>query len=583
LSHMKFIDVIKLNHELGENLTGNEYKVAVISNITINQIKEFFELSLRTEGINTKVIVGGYDSIAQDSIDFAQMQAVLVFWEAGNLVDGLHCKADVMTQDDLEALEGKIEREIDFVLRNLQNTSLVLVNRFSSLLFSSGALRNGALTRLCKRLNVILESRVGPNQVIVDLDAILAKVGLADSVDFRQYMSSKALYSLEFFREYVEAVKPAFMAATGRVKKIIVLDCDNTLWGGILGEDGASGLQMSEATQKGKAFAEVQTILRGLRKEGVLLALCSKNNPADVDHILAGHPDMILKDEDLVAKRVNWLDKATNLQELATELNLGLDSFVFIDDSLFELGLVQREMPQVKCIQVPKTLSEYPALIQRLRRDFFSLSRASEDERKTEMYREEKQRQAQVSQYNSIEEYWTSLKLQLTIQWDEQIPVARAAQLSQKTNQFNLTTRRYTEDDIQRMLADPLYTLVVFSAADHYGDYGATGMAIVREDAAHSGCAVVDSFLMSCRIIGRNIEYSFFDEFISVLHMKGIRRLRGEYFATTKNSQVAKFYDRIGFELTSDKESSRDYRILLSDYKYQNIKYIKTDGTGAIV
>ena len=573
---MKFTEILKRNRELSLKPAGNEYAIGLISNITISQLKEVLELTLREGGINADVVVGDYDAIVQDSSRFSESHAVLVFWEAVNLVEDLHGKAYLMPSEDLDALAERVVSEMDFVLRNLKSTPLVLINRFSSALFYADPLREGPLSNLCKRLNEALESKVASNQIIVDLDAVLAKVSLGASVDFRQFQSSKALYSFEFFKAYAEAVKPAFMAVTGRAKKVLALDCDNTLWGGIVGEDTYSDIQMSDATLKGNVFREVQTILRGLRKEGVLLALCSKNNPSDVDKVLSEHPDMVLKEDDLVAKRVNWQDKATNLRELATELNLGLDSFVFLDDSAFEVGLIQKELPQVKCVQVPQNLSEYPALMRELRREFLTLSKTAEDQRKTEMYRQDQRRKDQASQFKSIDEYLASLGLKLTIFWGTQIPVSRAAQMTQKTNQFNLTTRRYTEADIQRMLIDPAYTLGVFSVADRYGDYGVTGMIIIRQDKDSPGSAVIDSFLMSCRVIGRNVEYAFFDEVVHTLRAGGINNLRGEYLATDKNNQVERFYDKFGFELTFDTDKGREYKICLQNYKPQYIQYIET-------
>ena len=404
---------------------------------------------------------------------------------------------------------------------------------------------------------------------------MLAKVGHDASVDFRQFQSSKALYTIGFFKTYAEAVMPAFMAATGRAKKLLVLDCDNTLWGGIIGEDGYYGIELSDSRMRGRAFREVQTIFKGLLRDGVLLALCSKNNSTDVDQVLNEHPDMILRNDDLVAKKINWQDKVTNLRELASELNLGLDSFVFVDDSSFEVGLIQKELPQVMCIQVPQNLSEYSSVIRKLSRDFFSLDRTAEDERKTKIYQQEHLRKEQSSQFNSIDDYLTSLGLKMKITWDSHIPVSRAAQLTQKTNQFNLTTKRYTEADIHRMLSDSSYRIATFSVEDRYGDYGITGMAIIQRDKVLFSTCVIDSLLMSCRVLGRNIEYRFFDEVVKNIQSNGIEKILAVYQATAKNGQVAQLYDDLGFNLASEIDGCRNYEINLSDFKVKMIKYIE--------
>ena len=573
---MKFTQIIKRNRELQSILIGVNYKIAVLSNITINPLKEILELVLREESINADVTIGNYDAIVQDSSHFPESKAVIIFWEAGNIVDGLNNNADLLSQDEMNALSIHVEGEINLVLQNLKNTPLILINRFSSIIFETDSLRDRSLKQFCKRLNAKLEAQIGQNMVLVDLDGILARIGIHSSIDLRLFQSSKSLYSTKFLLEYAKNVKPAFMAATGHTKKVLALDCDNTLWSGILGEDGEASILMSDLTLKGKAFREVQTIIRGLRKEGVLIVLCSKNNLSDVDKVFRDHPDMILQGDDIAAKRVNWQDKATNLSELSTELNLGLDSFVFVDDSEFELGLIQKELPQVKCVLVPQNFSEYPSVIRDLKRDFFTLSRTMEDDRKTEMYQQESKRRDHSIQFNSIDEYLASLNLMLTILWDKKIPLSRVAQMTQKTNQFNLTTQRYTEADILRMLNDSDYLLSAFSTKDRYGDYGVTGMTIIQKDINTPGRAVIDNFLMSCRVIGRNVEYAFFDEIVHTLRLRGISHLQAEYLTTSKNNQVERFYDNLGFDLISKSDKSRRYQIRLCDYKRRNINYINT-------
>lgn len=574
---MKLIDILKCNRELGSQLTSDKYRIALISNIVIAQLKEILEFTLRKESINAEVTVGDYDAIVQDSVRFANFNAVIVFWETSNFVGDLYKKIELLSSEDLEALALRVESEMGLMLKNFERTSLVLINRFSSFVFNDGPLREGHLKKLSKRLNAQLENRVTSRQILIDLDMILAEVGMYAAVDFRQFQSSKALYSIEFFKVYAEAVRPVFLAATGRAKKVLVLDCDNTLWGGILGEDGEAGIQINDATSKGKAFHEVQIILKNLRKEGILLALCSKNNLSEVDKILYEHPDMVLKESDFVAKKVNWQDKATNLRELSADLNLGLDSLVFIDDSEFEIGLIRKELPQVKCFQVPKNLSEYPSVMRKIRQEFFRLSETEEDMRKTEMYRQECQRKKESTHFASIDEYLASLELKVNVFWQDEVSISRASQITQKTNQFNLTTRRYTEVDIQSMLDDPVYILAVFSVADRYGNYGVTGMTIIRQDKDFSNRAVIDSFLMSCRVIGRNVEYAFFDELVHELQERGINHLQAEYLATVKNNQVAFFYDSLGFTLIESNQQNRKYVCNLLDYRQKNIKYIEIE------
>jgi len=569
---LKYSEILARNRELGRMVKGKSYRIALLSNIVVNQLGEILEFELRRRGINAEVLYGDYDNIVQDSIRFKDVDAAVVFYETANLVDSLHASAEAMTTGELAMLAGRVEQEMELVLDNLSEVPLVLFNRFSALLFAPDDLRDGALQRICNRLNAKLNQTVTANQLAVNMDRLLAQVGLPAAADFRQFQSTKALYTIKLLKTYAEHVAPAFLSVTGRMRKVLVLDCDGTLWGGILGEDGDSQIQMNNSTRPGRIFREIQQMLKGLRRHGVLLALCSKNNPEDVDRVFAEHPDMLLRDDDWAAKKINWQDKATNLRQISAELNLGLDSFVFVDDSAFELGLVQDELPNVACVKVPETLSDYPAVMRHLAREFFVLTRTAEDMRKTEMYQQEQARGETKVQFTSLDDYLRSLGLVVRVAWNDEVALDRAAQLSQKTNQFNLTTRRYTEADMVRMLRDNSFAIATFAVEDRYGNYGIAGLSIV---CIKADIASMDTFLMSCRVIGRNVERAFFDYLINKLCEMGMVRLEAEYLRTHNNDQVSGFYDALGFQLVFAKEGQRNYNLLLADYQPSGINYIE--------
>lgn len=574
MKSFKYSEILARNRELGLTVVGKPFRIALLSNIVVSQLGDILEFFLRERGLNAEVVHGDYDNIVQDSTRFKDVDCVIVFWEAANLVDGLHACAEGMRGEELAALAERVEREIELALNNLGDVPLVLFNRFSALLFAHDDLRDGALHRLCDRLNTTLDRSVSPHQIPVNIDRVLAQVGLSAASDFRQFQSAKALYTIELLKSYAEQVAPALLAVTGRIRKVLVLDCDNTLWGGILGEDGDSQIQINTLTRQGRIFREVQQIIQGYRKQGVLLALCSKNNPDDVDRILTDHPDMLLRNNDFIVRKVNWQDKATNLRQISAELNLGLDSFVFVDDSSFEIGFVQDELPQVACVKVPETLSDYPAVIRRLAREFFVVSRTSEDFLKTEMYRHEQARVETKVGFASLDDYLKSLGLVIRIAWNEAVSVTRAAQLTQKTNQFNLTTHRYTEADIARMIAGDDIAIATLAVSDRYGDYGITGLAIVYLE-KEGGVAKIDTLLMSCRVIGRNIESVFFDYLVGKLQAKGVVKLDAEYLRTLKNEQVSGFFDSLGFHAIVEEAGFKEYELVLSDYRQSGIDYIQ--------
>ena len=366
---------------------GRPYRVVVLSNVTLGALTAVLEWALLTEGVNVEVRLGEFDNFVQETEALSDADAVILFWDLANLTEGLPALADGLGVERLAAIAEGVGTAVDRTLDSLARIPLVLMNRFTALPFERDTLVPGALGRLAEALDTGLAARTDRNLVLVDLDKVYAATGLGEALDFRQFHAAKSFHTLPFLKRWVLHVLPALRSATGRAKKLLAVDLDNTLWRGILGEDGEDGLQMDELTPEGAAFQEAQRILKGWRQDGVLLAIVSKNNPEDVDAVLARHPAMALRDEDFVAKQVGWGEKAASLQALAADLSLGLDSFVFLDDSPFELARIAEVLPEVTCLQVPEQASDYPAMLRAAHGLFFNLSRSEEDLSRTEMYR----------------------------------------------------------------------------------------------------------------------------------------------------------------------------------------------------
>lgn len=572
---MKLAEIIKQNRLLANTGVGPHKKIAVIGNITLLNLNDILEFELRSSGLNVDVYLGDYDSLVQDSKRFSLFDAVLIFYEIGNLVEGLHYKFHTFTETNVDQLINKAEHELGLALKVLRDCPLVLINSFSPNAFEFNPVRESGLRQLCKKLNNFLEANVFVNQQIIDLEMIIGKTGLDAAIDYRQYQQSKNLYTKDFMVNYSRMVKPAFLSAYGLSKKVLVLDCDNTLWGGILGEDGPDNIAIDAGSSKGKIFREVQFLIKDLQKQGVMVAICSKNNMSDVESVFKSNQHMILDSDDFVASRVNWDDKASNLISLSEELNVGLDSFVFVDDSEFEVELIRAQLPTIKSVLVPKNLSEYPQTIMGLREDFFSLSQSVEDLSKTQMYRDQNLRESHKKRFESFDEYLSSLQLSIKVLWDGEIPIARAAQMTQKTNQFNLRTQRYTEGDIQRFIEDKGFVVGVFSLTDQFGDYGVSGLAIVKITGEQNSVGFIDTFLMSCRVIGRNVEYKFFESIFFKLKEMNVFQLHAEFLPTLKNKQVESFYDQLGFEFISTDDNARFYHLPMVGFSPKVVGYIE--------
>ena len=384
---------------------------------------------------------------------------------------------------------------------------------------------------------------------LLDMEQLLLDVGRPDFFDSRLWYSSGFPFASGGCYSLSNAVASIAASLHLRKAKVIALDADNTLWGGVIGEDGIDGIALGE-DYPGRAYRDFQRRLLGLQQRGFLLVLCSKNNPQDVEEVMRNHPQQLLRHEHFAAERVNWLPKADNLRSIAEELNLGLDAFIFIDDSDHECAAMRHSLPEVEIVQVPSRANEIPACLDALARLEIS-SLTAEDLEKTAMYAREKERKSKLAEVTadggSLDDYLLSLNMHMTVGVDSASHLPRLAQLTQKTNQFNLTTRRYTEQEMARMLEDPSTSVYHFSLADNFGDSGVVGLAIVTR--SESGCADIDTFLMSCRVIGRSAELAFLSKIVDCLRAEGVEVLTARYIPTRKNAPVAHFLDDAGFEL----------------------------------
>ncbi|MDD5198754.1 MAG: HAD-IIIC family phosphatase [Terrimicrobiaceae bacterium] len=576
MAGLSYSEILRENALLGKSMEGTPaYTIAVLSNIVVAQLNAIFEHPLRRAGIHARVSSGDYDNIPQDSLKFREADLVIVFWEACNIRPLLQARANVMEAVEIQDLVSAVKAEIDFVLNNLSRTSLVFFNQFSSMAFNHHVIGRNNFDRICEELNAHLTAKEDAcsNLFLVDVEKILASMSVSKAVDFRFFYSSKSLYSIEFFRAYADYCGAIIQSVAGKARKALIFDCDNTLWKGVLGEDGFDGIEMSARSKAGAIFEEIQQIAVELSRKGVLIGLCSKNNLDDVNHVIENHPDACLRDASIAIKRINWEDKASNLAAIARDLNIGLNSLVFIDDSDFEIERVRSGMPEVLAVRVPESLHDYPELLRKTSRLFYSGVLSKEDAERGAMYQREIERKAGISAFQNVEEYLASLQLGVSIAIDEIRDAPRLAQLTQKTNQFNLTTKRYTEADIRNFIDSRSDSVVSFSVADKFGGYGLVGLCIVCRG-VDAGSATIDTLLMSCRTIGRNIELAFFDFLIPFMKDAGIEAVEATYIQTQKNNQVIDFYERVGFQTMESTQTVRNYRLELDVYQPRNLHYI---------
>jgi FkbH-like protein len=416
-----------------------------------------------------------------------------------------------------------------------------------------------------------LSNIVPTNTTLIDIKSIKSISSNKKSIDYRFYNISKSLYTVDFFINYANYITPAILSLNGKTKKALIFDCDNTLWGGVIGEDGIDNIKMSN-NGEGRFYREVQYLTKALVKKGVIVGLCSKNDLDDVDRVFKTHKDMVLTDSDISIKKVNWKDKVENIISISKDLNIGLDSIVFIDDSNFEINNIVDRLPDISVFKVPDKIYKYPAIFRELTSLFYSHSVSDEDKNKTNFYTTDIARKNKRNSYKDITMYLKSLNLTLNVYTDLISQVPRISQLTQKTNQFNLTTKRYSGEDIKKFISSDNYKVYTFDLSDNFGSYGLTGLCIIE---LLDNCVYIDSFLMSCRVIGRNVEYNFVYFVINSLLEQGFCEFYSSYKKTEKNKQVEKFWEKIGFKLHEiENDGKFKYKLLKKNYNDHQLDYI---------
>lgn len=570
---MNFSEIIKENNLLGNKLSPKEIiNIRILANISLNQLVPVIEYNLRAKGLNAKASIGDYDNILQESSLTTPDQIVIIFWELSNLIDSFYYEIENADEEYFQLYLNKVKGELNLVFENLSNSKLVLFNKFSHFAYTSNSVKVGNFEKFVNELNLFLSAKQPKNFVLIDIDKSLSNNSLDASIDWRGFYTSKSLYTVSFFKTYSNFISPIFLSIYGKSKKAIIFDCDNTLWKGVVGEDGMEGISLSDKDKNGIYFKEIHLLAKFFAKQGIIVGLCSKNNSKDVDEVFSSRKDFKLLESDVLIKKVNWNDKASNLKEMAKELNIGIDSFVFIDDSAFEINLINDKLPEVFNITVPKNLFEYPKLINDIKGLFYSINVSEEDTNRLKMYKQNQERESEMASFLDIEDYLGSLNIQLIIESKPLDSFDRLVQLTQKTNQFNLTTKRYASGEMQNIYNSNNWFVYSLEVRDKFGNSGVTGLCLIERN---NDIARIDTLLMSCRILGRNIETVFLSELLKELKQNGISKVHSYFEKTQKNSQVETFYESNGFLLTNSDEKIKDY---LFDFNLQeinkNVKYI---------
>lgn len=380
------------------------------------------------------------------------------------------------------------------------------------------------------------------NLYINDVCALQNMYGIDFAFDPKLYVTSDLTLSLDFTAVVAKSAVDIIQSLIGKSKKCLILDLDNTLWGGIIGDDGIEGIQIGELGI-GKAFTELQLWAKQLKERGIILAVSSKNDSEVAKNAFDNHPDMVLSYEDFAVFNANWDNKADNIKQIQQILNIGFDSMVFLDDNPFERNMVRNFLPEVTIPELPEDPAEYLTYLRSLNL-FETSSYSEEDSERTELYRQEYQRTVVKQAFVNEDEYLTSLEMVSECKPFDNFSIPRVAQLTQRSNQFNLRTIRYTEDDVQKISSSNDYLTLSFTLEDKFGHYGLISLIILKKQGE---ALFVDTWIMSCRVLKRTMENFVLNNIVEAAEANGFKKIIGEFIPTAKNKMVKDHYKDFGF------------------------------------
>lgn len=528
-------------------------KIGFLSSFSIELLHDAFYVQSFIDGYELEIFQSGFAQFAQEILDensglYAfKPDIVVLALEGRDVVPDLY--DDFTPGGPCETADRFIDDlRIWLDIFRSRSNAVLLMPDFARPCFNSmgtvGAQTPDGQIKKLETLNGSITSVIGATSgaYMLDYSGLVNRFGANQWYDVRMDLYAHAPIAGPMLPHLAGEYFKLIRAARGNGKKCVVLDMDNTLWGGILGEDGVDGINLG-ASYPGNAFSRFQKALKGLSRRGIMLAAASKNNPQDVDEVFAKQSYMVLEKEDFVAMEIHWNPKSESIKNIANDLNIGLEHIVFVDDSGFECEEVCAALPEVTVIHLNGRPETY--IDQVINSGLFDgVSVTVEDANRADLYRTraegEKLRRSTVN----LEDFYRDLQLTVTVRHVEESNVVRVAQLTQKTNQFNTTTRRYSEADIRSFVADPKWLCLAIEVTDRFGDHGLVAVALAELD---FDVLRIDTFLMSCRVIGRTVETAILSAiFIEGKHL-GTRSIIGEIIETRKNPPVRNLYERHGF------------------------------------
>jgi len=545
-----------LSKNLDDLKFDKKLKVAILSSFTLNGLDETFHVKCSEIGIRYQSYVADYNQYNQEILNpksnfynFSPDVTFLILDIRSLLGDYFYFPYSISSAERKLLVKEKINELENLILQFKNNSSSTLViTNFNIPSYSpNGIIETKSEFGFHEMIHEINESlrNIVKNQnsiYVYDFNQFVSKYGEKNIFDYRQFHLGSIQIAFNYIPYFAYELMSYVKTMLGVSRKCIVLDLDNTLWGGIVGEDGFDGIELDQ-TSNGKAFVEFQKQLLSLWQQGIILAINSKNNFDDAMKVIREHPDMILREKHFASIQINWDDKAQNIKQIAEEINIGLNSIVFFDDDKLNQERIKQEFPEVLTVDMPNDPSQYSSILTNLN-DFNVLQKTEEDTKRGVMYAQQRQRKQFENTVSNLDQFLKQMDIKVKIKQSNGFLIPRISQLTLKTNQFNLTTRRYQEEEIRKFSKDENFEVGCAQVLDKFGDNGITGAYIVKKNETNW---ILDTFLLSCRVMGRGVEDAMLSHILKDAKNNGIEEFKAEFIPTLKNKPAENFLSDFGF------------------------------------
>lgn len=557
-----------------KSIEGIRDKLVVLGNCSTQFLSEAVEGYAKLSGLNLNVFDADYNQIDAQLLDpvsevYSFAPEEILLWLGTEKLYEEFLDMDMPARSRFaDSYLQKIEHYWELISNN-SNARIMQMN-FSEIddkvLGSYSCKIETTFTFQIRKLNHLLQEAAAKNGrvYIVDILSIQLRLGRKTFFNAPLYYNAKMSVAMNVLPDIAKAVVDVILAMCGRIKKCVVLDLDNTLWGGVIGDDGMAGIEIGELG-KGHVFSNLQRWLKQLKEYGVILAVCSKNEENIAKEPFEKHDEMVLRLSDISLFVANWNDKATNIRMIQESLNIGMDSIVFLDDNPFERNLVKEKLPGIEVPELPEDPSLWLTFLQE-QNYFETASYSGESSDRTKQYQAELERKKTEQNFESIDDYLKSLEMVGAANAFSPLQYPRISQLTQRSNQFNLRTIRYSEDEIQRMAEDDHYIPLYFTLKDRFGDHGLVAVVIMEKVSDEE--LFMNTWLMSCRVLKRGMEEFVINSVMRKAKDAGFRTLSAEYIPTPKNRMVKDIYEAMGFEKSGNGKFKIDVRNYISKNTY---------------